>query len=89
MKNSILLWFRIDLRLSDNPALQNAISLNRPIIPIYIHDDEDALQRKLGDASKWWLYYSLKKLTSELNGIGSKLLYFSGNAQNIIQDFPL
>ena len=50
MKNSVLLWFRIDLRLSDNPALENAINLKRPIIPIYLHDDEDALQRKLGSA---------------------------------------
>ena len=85
MKTSILLWFRIDLRLSDNPALQNAINLNRPIIPIYIHDDEDASQRKLGEASKWWLFHSLKNLSLELNGIGSRLLYFSGKAEKNIQ----
>ena len=85
MKNSVLLWFRIDLRLSDNPALQNATNLNRPIIPIYIHDDEDALQRKLGSASKWWLYHSLKTLSFELKGFGSRLLYFNGKAEKIIQ----
>ena len=85
MKNSVLLWFRIDLRLSDNPALQNATNLDRPIIPVYIHDDEDALQRKLGGASKWWLYHSLRTLSLELKNFGSRLLYFNGKAEKIIQ----
>ena len=60
MTNPSILWFRVDLRLSDNPAFQKAIELGKPIIPIYILDDDDANNRKLGDASKWWLHNSLK-----------------------------
>ena len=33
----VILWFRQDLRLSDNPALTNAIN-NNNILPIYIDD---------------------------------------------------
>ena len=66
MKNPSILWFRVDLRLSDNPALQKALELGKPILPIYILDDEDAENRKLGDASKWWLHSSLNKLSLEL-----------------------
>ena len=77
MKNPSILWFRVDLRLSDNPALQKALELGNPILPIYILDDEDAENRKLGDASKWWLHSSLNKLSLELEKIGSNWPRFS------------
>jgi len=86
MKNPSILWFRVDLRLSDNPALQKALELGNPIIPIYILDDDNAENRKLGDASKWWLHSSLKKLSSDLEKIGSKLLFFRGKAESIIEN---
>jgi hypothetical protein len=38
-----LLWFRLDLRLADNPALQAAIQFVGPVIPVFIHTpDEEA-----------------------------------------------
>ena len=52
----IILWFRQDLRLSDNPALDYAAKSLRPIIPIYILD----VRANIGAASKWWLYHSLQ-----------------------------
>ncbi len=33
-------WFRQDLRLRDNPALNAAIATGRPVLPVYILDDE-------------------------------------------------
>ncbi|MFL2813241.1 MAG: cryptochrome/photolyase family protein [Candidatus Puniceispirillales bacterium] len=85
MTNPSILWFRVDLRLSDNPAFQKAIELGKPIIPIYILDDDDANNRKLGDASKWWLHNSLKSIYSELEKVGSKILFFKGNAEDVIK----
>ena len=85
MTNPSILWFRVDLRLSDNPAFQRAIELGKPIIPIYILDDDDANNRKLGDASKWWLHNSLKSIYSELEKVGSKMLFFKGNAEKVIE----
>ena len=49
-KTSIV-WFRQDLRLSDNPALTSA-SLQGEIFPIYILDDENARQYAMGAASR-------------------------------------
>ena len=50
-----LLWFRRDLRLADNPALDLAVAIGRPVIPVYIRDDADAGEWSPGGASRWWL----------------------------------
>ena len=73
----IILWFRQDLRLSDNPALDYAAKSLRPIIPIYILD----VRANIGSASKWWLYHSLQSLVQSLN---QKLSFFIGDPQEII-----
>ena len=58
------------------PSIQKAIELGKPIIPIYILDDDDANNRKLGDASKWWLHNSLQSIHSELEKFGRKIFFF-------------
>jgi deoxyribodipyrimidine photolyase len=35
----VILWFRRDLRLADNPALNAAAATGRPVIPVYILDE--------------------------------------------------
>ena len=35
----VLLWFRQDLRLDDNPALA-AAAADGPVLPVYLLDDE-------------------------------------------------
>ena len=39
----VILWFRQDLRLADNPALIHAAETGRPIIPVYILDEGSAV----------------------------------------------
>jgi len=36
-----LVWFRQDLRLSDNPALQAATKSGEPVVPVYVWAPED------------------------------------------------
>ena len=36
-----LVWFRQDLRLSDNPALAAALERGGPVIPVYIWAPEE------------------------------------------------
>ena len=62
-----IIWFRQDLRLEDNPALEAAI-LAGTVLPIYILDDNSAGCWKMGAASRWWLHHSLTKLNDRLNG---------------------
>ncbi len=56
----VILWFRKDLRLRDNPALTAATASGRPILPLFILDSHTP--RPLGGAAKWWLHASLSDL---------------------------
>ena len=61
----IIVWFRRDLRVGDNPALSQAAKSGKPIIALYI--DETDAEKPLGAASLWWLHYSLKSLMKDLD----------------------
>ncbi len=67
MKKRIIHWFRQDLRLKDNPALTHAAQ-NGTVYPVYILDDENAREHKMGGASRWWLHYALESLDLSLDG---------------------
>ena len=68
----VILWFRQDLRLADNPALDHAMRTGRPLIPVYILDDGPAV-RRIGAASRWWLEGSLHALAADLGRRGAGL----------------
>lgn len=61
----VILWFRQDLRLTDNRALFQALSTGQPILPLYILEDKRI--RDIGAAALWWLHQSLKDLENNLN----------------------
>jgi deoxyribodipyrimidine photo-lyase len=79
-KGTAIHWFRQDLRLSDNPALDSAAQYET-LIPIYILDEVNSGEFKMGAASKWWLHQSLTKLNESLDG---KLLVYQGNPLEIL-----
>jgi len=83
MKSSIL-WFRQDLRLDDNPALEAALQTGQSIIPVYIVEP-DMHDWTPGAASQWWLHHSLLALQQSLRARGSDLLILKGSAQQQIQ----
>ena len=76
-----IVWFRQDLRIHDNPAL-NAAADDGALLPIYILDDVNAAQWAMGGASRAWLHHSLSALNHSLDG---KLLLFAGDARTIIR----
>ncbi len=79
----VLLWFRQDLRLNDNPALAAAAASGRPIIPLFIlHDASDG--RAWGAASLWWLDKALRALDADLRARGSRLILRRGDPAVII-----
>ena len=79
-KGTAIHWFRQDLRLSDNPALDSAAQYET-LIPIYILDEVNSGEFKMGAASKWWLHQSLTNLNESLDG---KLLVYQGNPLEIL-----
>ncbi len=79
----IVLWFRQDLRLRDNPALMMAHERGQPIIPIYILDDVNSGKWKMGGASRWWLHQSLHEMNKSLRG---NLIFEQGDPKPILYD---
>jgi len=49
----VIVWFRQDLRVADNPALTAAADTGNPVLPVYILDDGNAGDWKMGAASRW------------------------------------
>ncbi len=82
---STLLWFRLDLRLADNPALAAAVARGRPVVPVFVLDDEDAGELAAGGASRWWLHQSLDRLAKALRERGTTLVLRRGPAVQTIE----
>ncbi|AQS89445.1 deoxyribodipyrimidine photolyase [Neoasaia chiangmaiensis NBRC 101099] len=76
----VIVWFRDDLRLADHPALHDAIDSGRPVIAVYVLDEETGGVRPLGGAARWWLHGALAALRAQLNDMGGTLLTFAGPA---------
>ncbi len=79
-EQTVIFWFRQDLRLSDNPGLVAAAQAGK-VLPVYILDDENAGQWRMGGASRWWLHHSLQSLHKSLQG---NLRFFRGDAATLI-----
>ena len=76
----VVLWFRRDLRLEDNPALNAAAASGRPVLPVFILD-ETGEGRPLGGAARWWLDKSLRALDASLRGCGGRLILRRGDSE--------
>ncbi|MFH3481863.1 cryptochrome/photolyase family protein [Xanthobacter variabilis] len=79
-----LIWFRDDLRLSDNPALHAAAEGGGPIAALYVLDEDSPGIRPLGGAARWWLAGSLRSLSAHLGQHGVRLLLRRGPAARIV-----
>ena len=73
-----IVWFRRDLRLIDNPALDAAVRSGLPIVALYVHCPEEDGDWRAGAASNWWLHHSLVALDAQLRERGGRLLVRRG-----------
>lgn len=80
-----LVWFRDDLRVTDNPALRAATD-DGAAVALYVLDGESPGIRPLGGASRWWLHHSLLALREDLAALGVPLLLRRGPAPEIIKE---
>ena len=71
-----------NVRLSDNAALSAAVQSGRPVIPVFIRDDQ---VYALGAAPKWRLGLGLETLEKAYNTLGSQIIYRSGPAKDVLQ----
>ncbi|MEC7291540.1 MAG: deoxyribodipyrimidine photo-lyase, partial [Pseudomonadota bacterium] len=78
-RDPAILWFRNDLRLSDNAALAAAVKrAGSQVVYVYIRET-DTNARRAGGASDWWLDKSLRALQDDLRCLGGDLILRSGN----------
>jgi len=75
------MWFRRDLRISDNPALLAAITASDEIVPLFIMNDEVAK-----NSGPYRLAYLAKSLQSLDKSLGEKLLVISGDPSTVLKD---
>jgi deoxyribodipyrimidine photo-lyase len=81
-----IVWFRQDLRLCDNPALAHAAQSGRPLICLYVLDDETPGPWRWGGASRWWLHHSLLSLGRALRACGGSLILRTGHGETILRN---
>ena len=76
--------FRDDLRVTDHPALHEAVSHGEPVVCLYVLDQESEGVRPLGGAAKWWLHHSLSSLAADLSELGVPLTLRRGPAGEVV-----
>lgn len=76
----VIVWFRQDLRLRDNPALDRALELKRPVLPVFVWSPGEEGEWTPGTASRWWLHRSLAALDDSLRRLRSRLIVRRGTA---------
>jgi len=83
--NTALVWFRRDLRLSDNPALRHALKQADRVVTVYIHAPDEESPWNPGAASRWWLHHSLVALDGALGQRGSRLIIRAGDSLDCLR----
>ena len=85
----IIVWFRRDLRMSDNPALSAAVEGGRPLLPVYVLDPGNGDPWPLGAAGRWWLHHSLSALGRSLAAWGAPLLLCRGSEALVLTELAV
>lgn len=75
MQAPSIVWFRQDLRVEDQPALNAAIEKGGPIIPLFIWAPDEEKEWEPGAASRWWLHGALSRLQKKLKELGLDLIF--------------
>ncbi len=78
----LILWFRRDLRLADQPMLAAAAASGRPVIPVAILDE---VMAGLGAAPRWRWGLALEAFAARLAGLGLRLILRRGPALAVLE----
>lgn len=82
MDQPIIVRFRQDLRIQDNPALYEAAKKGT-VLPLYIWDEKAAGEWASGAASRVWIHHALKSLNESLDG---NLVIMKGDTLDILKE---
>ncbi len=82
----VVLWFRNDLRLADNPALVAAVAAGRPIVALFVLDDLTPGPWRRGAASRWFLAGALESLAAAIAERGGRLILRRGAGEEVVEE---
>lgn len=83
----VVVWFRQDLRLADNPSVQAAAASGQPFVGLYVLDDATPGRWRIGGAGRWWLHHSLAALARDITTLGGTLVLRRGPAATVVPAF--
>ncbi len=80
----VLVWFRKDLRLTDNPCLAKAVEHDLEIVPVFIWSPDLGGDWRIGEASRWWLQRTLENLSEDISGQGGTFIFERGRPEDLL-----
>jgi len=78
-----VIWFRRDLRLEDNRALQGAMATGRQVLPLFIFDSNILEELPPDDPRVSFIYSRTENIHRQLRSLGSSLLVKHGDPEVI------
>ncbi|MEM1158837.1 MAG: deoxyribodipyrimidine photo-lyase [Verrucomicrobiota bacterium] len=85
MKRAVV-WFRRDLRLSDNTALAQALRAADEVVPVFVLDPSILESKSTGSRRVAFLLGCLKSLQNNLEHIGSELILRYGDPAEVLPE---
>jgi deoxyribodipyrimidine photo-lyase len=82
-------WFRRDLRITDNTALNAAAKASESVVPVYIATDWKKQHRWTGPNRQSFLCGSLSALDGNLRTVGSRLVIRQGHAVEELENLAI
>ena len=78
-------WFRRDLRLTDNTALNAAVAADEHVVPVYVVSTWQGQHYWTGPNRQEFLCACLQALAKNLAAIGGRLLIRTGTAEHALE----
>lgn len=83
-KQSVIHWFRRDLRLADNTALYEALSTDKRVITVFCFDDTILRSENVGAPRVAFMLKALNDLQTRIWNAGGRLVILRGNPKTAI-----
>lgn len=80
----VLFWHRRDLRIEDNAGLYKALKENSSVQALFIFDNQILSHLPSDDQRVLFIHQEIQRLKSEYQQLGSDLLVFHGNPNELI-----
>ncbi len=84
MVNTVIHWFRRDLRVTDNVALAEAVRRAGRVVPVFIFEDAFRCGPDVGAARLAFLLASVEALRKNLADLGYALIIRCGKSEEIL-----